>query len=61
MECVTNYTDGTRLSKEFIEDLELHPDPMKLYQWMITEDIQDHHPYVEWGWAGFVPGVILRS
>jgi len=32
-----------------------------LYQWEITEDIQDHSPYLEFGWYGFVPLVIFRS
>jgi hypothetical protein len=32
-----------------------------LYQWQITEDIQDHSPYLEFGWYGFVPLIIFRS
>jgi hypothetical protein len=55
------YTNGTRLSREFLEDLELHPEPMRQFQWDITEDMQDHQPYLEWGWAGFVPLVIYRG
>ena len=32
-----------------------------IYQWEITEDIQDHSPYLEFGWYGFIPLVIFRS
>jgi hypothetical protein len=56
-----SYTNGTKLSREFLEDLELFPEPMKQYQWAITEDIQDSQPHLEWGWAGFVPLVIYRG
>lgn len=31
------------------------------YQWEVTEDIQDDQPYLEWGWWGFIPMVLLRS
>jgi hypothetical protein len=52
---------GTRFTREFIEDLGTGEHSMKVFQWTVTEDIQDHEPYVEWGWAGFVPGIIFRS
>ena len=32
-----------------------------LYQWTVTEDIQDHSPYLEWGWWGFIPMIIQRD
>lgn len=32
-----------------------------LYQWVVMEDIQDHQPYFEFGWYGFIPLVIFRS
>jgi hypothetical protein len=48
--------------REFLEDMADMPtaDSRLLYQWMITEDIQDHNPYVEWGWDGFMPGILFR-
>lgn len=39
---------------------EIFENSMALYQWTVTEDIQDHSPYVEWGWYGFVPMIIQR-
>lgn len=32
-------------------------DVMLQIQWDITEDLQDHHPYLRFGWWGFVPMV----
>ena len=40
---------------------EIVENTLALYQWEVTEDIQDHSPYIEWGWHGFVPMIIQRN
>jgi len=40
---------------------EIVENTLALYQWEVTEDIQDHSPYIEWGWYGFVPMIIQRN
>ena len=29
-------------------------------QWEATEGLQDSHPYVEWGWWGFIPMMLIN-
>ena len=31
------------------------------FMWTVMEDIQEHQPYFEFGWFGFVPLVIFRN
>jgi len=47
---------------QFLDKLKKKPpaESLKMYQWLIMEDTQEKTPYLEFGWGGFILGIIHR-
>lgn len=52
--------DRTQFIRDWMDACEDSERSRILYQWEISESIQESNPFVEWGWDGFVPVIIHR-
>jgi hypothetical protein len=53
-----NLDNVPEVPQSFVNNIK---DANRWFQWTVMEDIQDHSPYLEFGWYGFVPLILFRS